>query len=401
MINARAVIEGLRSGVPYPETAQAVLVGRQAVLDDTVRLLETVESGHRPKTWGRVWRAEFGDGKTHLLHALAKVAQDRHWVVSWVTLSKETPLDRMDYLYPKLVANTYRPGSHQPGLAEIIAEAMASPQFLAELAEERLSDRLRAVVKSLARRDQGYEELLADIEGEFLSMATIRQHYRKNFQRPFKHAEPSAPSRLRDEVWNYLRFVDFTVGQAGYRGWLILFDEVELIGRFGRGGRAKSYAHLGRWLSGVGERTVTLWAVAGNYETDVLQPRKDRLLAPEWLEGRPREQALAPWARMGLEALANAQTLDPLTSDQIRALLGRIVELHQEAFGWRAPIAPESLYDAVRLRLEQLDPRVRTWVRIGIAILDLLYQYGDSGALSVTPIAAPDLSEEATPHEEV
>ena len=47
-----------------------------------------------------------------------------------------------------------------------------------------------------------------------------------------------------------LRFAAKLLAAAGYAGWVVLFDEVELIGRYSLQQRAKSYAELARWVRG-------------------------------------------------------------------------------------------------------------------------------------------------------
>ena len=47
-----------------------------------------------------------------------------------------------------------------------------------------------------------------------------------------------------------LRFVARLLAAAGYAGWVVLFDEVELIGRYSLLQRGRSYAELARWMRG-------------------------------------------------------------------------------------------------------------------------------------------------------
>ena len=53
------------------------------------------------------------------------------------------------------------------------------------------------------------------------------------------------------------RFVPRLMAAAGYKGWIVLLDEVELIGRYSLLQRAKSYAEVARWVRGAeGRRPV-------------------------------------------------------------------------------------------------------------------------------------------------
>ncbi|MDA8206650.1 MAG: DUF2791 family P-loop domain-containing protein, partial [Thermaerobacter sp.] len=373
---ARAIVEGLRSGIPYRETAEAMTVGREPNLRALANLMDAVSQGRSPKTRAQIVRGQYGEGKTHLMHALAAQAWDANWVVSLISLSKETPLDRLDHLYPKLLANIYRPGSNQPGIEPIVAEALSSPHLLAEARDVELTERTRTVVDNLARQNAGFAELTADIGGRFLTTAELKRIHRENFTKPLK----MAATRIRDEIPAYFRLVDWLIRRADYGGWLLLFDEVELIGKLGRGGRAHSYANLGRFFEGVGERTLSVFSVAGNFQTDVVVARHDMEGAPQWLSARPREAGEARFAEIALQELAAAHPLDPPTSGQIRQMLERVYALHQEAYQWSPPFAPDDFYDRVRQHVGTFDARLRTWIRIALTLLDVALQYGDDDA---------------------
>ena len=45
-----------------------------------------------------------------------------------------------------------------------------------------------------------------------------------------------------------LRFATELIKGAGYRGWVILLDEIELVGQYSLLQRARSYSELARWL---------------------------------------------------------------------------------------------------------------------------------------------------------
>lgn len=392
MTSARVIVEGLRSGIPYRETAAAMTIGREDNLRAVASLMDTVSQGKRPKSWGQVIRAQYGEGKTHLLHAVAEQAWDANWVVSLVSMSKETPLDRLDHVYPKLIANSLRPGSRQMGLRDVIFEALKSPRLLAEAAVLELSERTLTVLNNLALQNVGADELLDDISGTFLSLADLKRIHRENFRKTAK----IAATRIKDEIPSYLRLVDWLISRAGYGGWLLLMDEVELIGKFGRGARARSYANLGRFLEGVGSHTVSLWAVAGNFHTDVVVARKDSDQAPAWLNLRPKEASQAPLARLALQELATARPLDPPTSAQLRELVGRVWDLHQAAYQWQAPESREQFYEVVKSHVGSLDARVRTWTRVALSVLDLWFQYGvQVGGVSSDQLPEVDLTEES------
>ena len=369
---SKFIVEGLRSGVPYRDLAKTVAFGREKYIDIVKRMMEGVEQGRAPKLPSLVLRANYGEGKTHLLHSLWGAGEDRNWVVSFVSLSKETPLDRLDYLYPKLMENTYIPGSAQPGIAYIVAKALEN-QLLPEARTMGMSARIMAVLDGLVVHDEGYDELLADVAGNFLGVADLKRIYRQNLGR----APQLTKSSMKDEAFEYMRLIDWLIQKAGFAGWLILIDEVELIGKFGKGARSQAYANMGRMIEGKLPHALSVWALAANFFSDVLIRRNDREECPRWLSARQKEEERAPWSEAALDALLEAKLLDPLTSAQIKALVQQIHELHQEAYAWSAPFSSEDLYEQVRRFAPTQDTRLRTYVRLSLAILDIWYQHGE------------------------
>ncbi|MHB1682321.1 MAG: BREX system ATP-binding domain-containing protein [Bacilli bacterium] len=370
---AKFIVEGLRSGVPYRDLAKTVAFGRERYIDSVKRMMEGVEQGRAPKLPSLVLRANYGEGKTHLLHSLWGAGEDRNWVVSFVSLSKETPLDRLDYLYPKLMGNTYIPGSAQPGVAFIVARALENQLLLPEARTMGMSSRIMAVLDALVVHDEGYDELLADVAGDFLSMSDLKRIYRQNLGR----APQLTRSIMKDEAFEYMRLIDWLIQKAGFAGWLILVDEVELVGKSGKGARSQAYANMGRLIEGKLPHTLSVWALAANFLSDVLIRRNDREECPRWLSARQKEEERAPWSEAALDALLEAKLLDPLTVTQIKALVQQIHELHQEAYAWSAPFDGEDLYEQVRRFAPTQDTRLRTYVRLSLAILDVWYQHGE------------------------
>ena len=95
------------------------------------------------------------------------------------------------------------------------------------------------------------------------------------------------------------RFVPLLFRAAGYAGWCILLDEVELIGRYTPLQRAMSYAWLAPGSAWMAKRRVpgivTAYAITDDFVTAVINARLDSEKLPErlTLKGRAAEAALA------------------------------------------------------------------------------------------------------------
>ena len=76
------------------------------------------------------------------------------------------------------------------------------------------------------------------------------------------------------------RFVPLLFRAAGYSGWCILLDELELIGRYTPLQRALAYAWLANWLGLSGSRRVpgivAVYAITDDFATAVINARRIR-----------------------------------------------------------------------------------------------------------------------------
>ena len=63
---------------------------------------------------------KYEGGKTHLLNTVFNMASENNMVVSYLSLNKETPIDKLYMLYPKLMVNTYLPRRLQPGFMQVL-----------------------------------------------------------------------------------------------------------------------------------------------------------------------------------------------------------------------------------------------------------------------------------------
>ncbi len=391
---ARQRLEHLRSGVPLPPLLPPWTSGRAGILARLTELLDVVaQRGSRATALA----ANYGDGKTHTLRALWHLASQRNFVVSTISLTRETPLDHLERVYPKLLADTYLPGSPQPGIGRLLLDLEADgpqAQELLSFAQTELHPKLHAVLRSLLHGQslEAGEALLEDLERLDLGVAELKRIHRGNFGTPLKLQRFSAQRDVR----SYLRLVDFLIRLRGYAGWVLMFDEAELVGRLGRGGRAKAYANIGRLAAdGMGcAHVLTVFAVASNFYTDVLLARHDDVAGPEWLASRGDAEG-AEACRRGIALLQEAQLLEPLGAANWEQLLQQLLDAHEAAYGWSSGLTAQAFWQQVRQLTTEADTKVRVRLRLAVQWLDLLYQYGHAPHVqAIHRLAEVDLAEE-------
>ena len=123
--NARHIIEALRSGVPSRTVGEYFSESRPGMMKKISTSMEKVRESGRSS--GMIFTGRYGEGKTHLLNTVVGMAFTSNMVVSFVSLGKETPIDKPYLLYQKLIANTYLPGAAQPGFRPKLEEL--TPHF--------------------------------------------------------------------------------------------------------------------------------------------------------------------------------------------------------------------------------------------------------------------------------
>ncbi len=102
-MEARHMIEALRSGIPSKAVGRCFSEARLKILKDIFgRISSAAENG---KSSGMVITSKYGEGKSHLLNTAASIAESQNMVVSYLSLSKGSPMDKLYLVYP----NPYKP----------------------------------------------------------------------------------------------------------------------------------------------------------------------------------------------------------------------------------------------------------------------------------------------------
>ena len=388
---ARQVIEALRSGVPSRAVGAYFAEARPSMMNRlTGKLDQLQEDG---LSGGMIFTGRYGEGKTHLLNTVFSLASERNMVVSYVALGKETPLDKLDQLYRKVIAGTYLPGARQPGFRTRLEETLTpgsqvTGELLAYTAKELETDKLYFLLKTVIGTGESddAELLLADLEGDFTTDAVVKKAYRKLTGTAAKF---SLPFRKSKHTMDYFHFMSHLFKSFGYNGWVILFDEAELIGRFSKKTRAKAYCEMMKFLKPERklEQEFSLFAFSASYTEDVIDAKHDFDNVAAVFETDPDARRAAEAA---MNAIINAPELAPLTKEEIRQVLTSIQEFHGKAYGWTPQVSEETLLSAT----EGGGYLLRTKIRAAIEFLDQLYQYGEAGQTRITELGKECLDDE-------
>jgi hypothetical protein len=152
---------------------------------------------------------------------------------------------------------------------------------------------------------------------------------------------------------------------AGYRGWIVLLDEVELIGRYSLLQRSKSYAEVARWVRGDRDDPDaplgSVLTTVDDFDAQVLVGKNDVELVPKRLraKGTAEYDLLATAAETGMRIVEREQIpLQPPDLDALDRTYLLLKEIHAEAHGW----TPPDVEGLERLPSNRMRQYVRAWI---------------------------------------
>ena len=387
-MESRHIIEALRSGIPSRIVGRCFSDARPKVLRELSGHIDSV--CERRKSSGTIICGKYGEGKTHLLNTVFHMAAENNMVVSYLSLSKETPMDKLYLLYPKLMANTYLPKRLQPGFTQVFDTMTAGSKLAAEMisyaAEQLETNKLYYLLRACFNTEDAEEKfkLLADLEGDFIAGVTLRQIYKRIFNQPAKYNVNFSKTK---HIGDYFAFMSHLFTQLGYNGWVILLDEGELMGRLGKRARLNAYRNMAYFLFPAKEleAVFTLFAYSASYVEDVVIGKHDLENLEELYPGQPEP------VRSVLNLILKTQQLAPLTEREICGILEKVREIHGKAYSWDAVADTELLLKASKDGGHLL----RTRIRAAIELLDQLYQYGEAGSAVIGTLSDVSYAEDA------
>ncbi len=386
-LDSRRAIEALRNGVPNRKAVEILGCNQPGVEAAFDALLAGVaDTGAQPgNSTGMLVSGGFGSGKSHLLAHLESRALSQNFVCSTVAVSKETPLYDLGKVFNSAIENARMP-DRRGRLIEELGSAMdwksgGSTGFLRWADNAASSGQLSPMFPAslLVYARVGDPELTGKIEsfwsGDRIRVAEVKDGLRrigqsKNYPFRAPRAAELPPQRLR--------FAVELIRSAGYRGWVVLLDELELVGSYSLLQRGRSYAELARWLGRAVNQAcpglVAAGTVTDDFASAIISPdgKKDRdYVSPKLAGGRYAN--VVAHAETGMRLLEReCIPLNAPTEDDVNATIETLRRMYGETYGWEAP------------RLEAraggggIQARMRYKVRASINTWDLLRFYPES-----------------------
>ncbi len=349
---ARRALEALRNGVPN-KGAVSLLGCNQPIAEKQFGDLLTAAVAQdqlQSNSLGMLISGDFGAGKSHLLSYLESQAVSQGFVCSRIVISKETPLYRLDRVFKSAVDNGRIP--NQTGqLMEELGNRLdpRSDEYerffrWADFENNGLSRMFPASLVVHERSDDPelHSKIRAFWSGDRIKVSEIKDGLRQVSQlQNFNFKAPKAGELAASG----LKFASELIKGAGYPGWVVLLDEIELVGSYSLLQRARSYAELARWLGKLTDEQypglVVVGTVTADYVGRILEPsgKNDHDYVGPRLRARS-DDAVAARAEAGMRSLErDATLLEPLTDEGVNGTIEQLRRVYSAAYDWDAPPA--------------------------------------------------------------
>jgi hypothetical protein len=372
-IDYRRALEALRNGVPNRDAVSALGSNQHEAETVFLQKLSVAQSSAKKgeQVPGLLIAGGFGTGKSHLLDYLEHLAVSKNFVCSRVVISKETPLFDPAKVFLAAIDGTIVPGLSGEAIREIALRVQPNSKGYADLFQwansptSGLSQLFKATILLHERLNNDpalIDEITNFWSGERLAISRIRQGLKQiNCSGMYS---PKAV-KIKELALERFIFASRLILAAGYSGWVLLIDEVELVGRYSLLQRGRSYAELARWMGGVqGEVYPGLTAVAAitdDFSLAVLQEKSDRDIVAKKLRAKDTDEyiTLAGRAETGMRLIEReALTLLPPDEATLTNTYRRLKEIHAKAYDWDPPEIPTNVTSISR----RMRSYVRRWV---------------------------------------
>lgn len=376
-LRARRAIEALRAGVPNRDAVSALGFDAPRILeafDTAVSQLPTTFDSET-QVEGLLIAGEFGAGKSHALEYLTDRALGSNLAVSKVVISKETQLFDAGKVYRAAVDTMQIPGRTGDALDEIALSKLdyRSQQFAdfrRWLDRAELNSRFAATAwlyeNSGAASPELNNRLVTFWSGGPLAVSQLRQDLRSLGAVQTFPLEKCTAKELARQRFSFLAHL---LRAAGFNGWLILLDEIELIGRYSILQRGRSYAELARLLGMAKDEQMpgllAVGAITPDFSSAIIRGGgggKDDINQIRFkfqARGKAEDLLSASLAERAMDAIERRLHLIPEPDhDRLERTLGDLAEVYATAYEQR----PRPAGELTRRPMWQMRQYVRGWI---------------------------------------
>lgn len=345
---AAKILASYGGGEPNLEGVEYTAFGRKKEVEKFNQTLKLTASGAGSM---ELYVGEYGVGKSFILALYQNLAVKKDFVVMTTTINTSnryfagSSSDKQGLvLYRSLIEKTAIKGAIKGGAFNTILE-----NWYADLSEKTGNIGLSAIYAEFDRstREFNYLPMYSDVRAAiFTRFREISQDadYSKamdfflaNFTKKTEAAEIGARNYIKETNWfDLLNTYSHLFVAAGYKGLIVLVDQVDLLTSLPKITRQQNY-----------EAILTMWNQIDQGRTEYLSMC---LFAASNLlyDTRRGTQSLLP-LHMRLE---NSYVIETLPAEEMTALLLKLLQIHEYFHGWESKLNEKDIDDFIRGSLE-------------------------------------------------
>lgn len=352
-------IEALRSGVPNRDAVSALGSSQPDIKARFRKQLAAAEDGLQKGTAhpGIIIVDDFGSGKSHLLEHLQDIALGSNFVCSKVVVSKETPLYDSAKLYRAAIDGAQVPDRAGAGLTAVVARInFDTPRYAhfcqwVNRPDSELSTQFAATVFIFQHSSD------PEVTDRIIQFWSGNKLYKPELRGWLGRLREGATYRMdkvsaKELARQRYPFAAQLMGAAGYAGWVVLVDEVELMGRYSLRQRAKSYAQIARLMGRLEGENIpglaSVLSITEDYESAVLLDDEERIPGRLRGGGSEEELSLASQAECGMRVIREQWTHGKLarpSESTITEIYAKVRAIYSQAYEWDPPPVYRTHYD--------------------------------------------------------
>ncbi len=363
VVEARSAIESLRSGVPSRDVVAQLGTTQHDVRERFEESLDALAAGQGVSPI--IISATFGAGKTHLLNYLQALAEREGFVTSYAVISPEMPLGNAHMVVKALSEAASAPGLTGKAVRALAANLRTDSSAYQELQgwarSATIDDRFRALLHlyEAFRADEEFRvQILNDFEGRAILKTILKNRLKQiNQAAAYDLTGPRSAFVAHDRIRLLAQFFR----ASGCKGWVVLFDEMERVGKFSLNQRLAAYSELGWWREAAeqaGSALLPVFTTASGFVTESVTggTHDEQRLSSGGFAQDERDQR----ARRGIELLKAPFRLESPTREQEAEIEYRVRAIYEAAYGTTVPPLPAARND-VRISIRS---EMRRWITL-------------------------------------
>ena len=233
------ILMALKNGNVPSKGVKNFAIGRDKEIEEFQRLLNKVDQDD--KAIVKFLKGEFGAGKSFFLKVIEEMAYEQNFVVSWITIGPQLPLNKIEVVYRNIAQNLRcKTGT---SLEHIIKRWITHLQMVAlELADNKSEERkillelvhdeleeTREYSSVFARAIENYAKLLYMNNNEGCSAVIAWLRGDTNIPFNLKQKFGIKGEINKENALSFLEALSIFIKSIGYSGLVIVIDEVEYV----------------------------------------------------------------------------------------------------------------------------------------------------------------------------